>query len=143
MQNQCRPDKRYGSFRDLRPHALTLCEEIEIVLAKPISWPAVPVLELSDTATGTSTVQKHFKRGETPLRWVLEDKPMYVLLFLSSVTRIFVVVLMRNRKRAFVSSELAVSGIKMKSNLRGNGRCRSMKWPIVILQVSHFSFRLH
>ena len=36
---------------------------------------------------------------------------MYVLSFLFSVTGIFVVVLlMRNRKRAFVSSELTVSG---------------------------------
>src|SRR6266550_695944 len=143
MQNQCRPDKRYGSFRDLRPHALTLCEEIEIVLAKPISWPAAPVLELSDTATETSTVQKHFKCGETTLRWALENKRMYVLPFLFSVTGIFVVVSMRNRKRAFVSSELTVSGIKMNSNLRRNGRCRSMTWPIAILRVSRFSSRLH
>ena len=63
--------------------ALTLvCEEIDIVLAKPIGRAVAPVLEL-DTATGSSLVQKHFKRGETTLRWVLEDKPiMYVLPFL-------------------------------------------------------------
>ena len=52
-----------------------------MVLSKPISRLAAPVLEL-DTATGTSPVQKHFKRGETTLSWVLEDKLMYVLLFL-------------------------------------------------------------
>ena len=62
-------------------HALTLCGEIDIMLAKPISWPAAPVLEL-EAATGTPSVQKHFQRGQTTLRWVLDDKQMYVLPFL-------------------------------------------------------------
>ncbi|KAF8342414.1 WD40 repeat-like protein [Amanita rubescens] len=54
------------------PNAVQI-KEVELILAKPIGWQAAPVLEL-DNGTGTSTVQKHFKRGETTLRWVLEDK---------------------------------------------------------------------
>ena len=63
-------------------HSHYLCEEIVIVLAKPFCGLAAPVLELN-TATGTSPVQKHLKLGETTLSWVLEDKRMYVLPFVS------------------------------------------------------------